>query len=218
MKKFLIGCLALVVVLGIGGAIGGYYFVYRPIRAYAAEFAKLKEIPELNQQVRKTAAFIPAADNGLTSDGVERFIRAQRAIQVKLGPRLDELRAKYRTFDQSQGSEHKPSFSELTGALKDLAGLIVEAKRAQVEALNQNDFSLAEYDWTRHRVYEAAGIPVDASFEKAMHDIGQGKQVEQAPTSPGPEPEATVPANNRTLVAPHVKELGERVALAFFGL
>lgn len=173
----------------------------------------------MNQQVRKTAAFIPAADNALTRDGVERFIRTQQAIQAKLGPRLDELRAKYRTLDQSHGSEHKPSFAELTGALKDLAGLIVEAKRVQVEALNQNDFSLAEYDWTRHRVYEAAGIPVDASFEKAMHDIGQGKHVEEAPsTSPGPEPDATVPANNRTLVAPHVKELGERVALAFFGL
>ena len=35
-------------------------------------------------------------------------------------------------------------------------------RRAQVDALNQQGFSLAEYEWTRQRVYEAAGLPVDA--------------------------------------------------------
>ena len=32
MKKFLIGCLGVIVVLSIAGGIAGYIFVYRPIR------------------------------------------------------------------------------------------------------------------------------------------------------------------------------------------
>jgi len=88
MKKSLIGCLVLVIVVGIGGAVGAYYFLWRPAKAYVVEFAKLQEIPKLNRQVRNTAPFTPPADNVLTNDAVERFVQTQQGIQVKLGQRV----------------------------------------------------------------------------------------------------------------------------------
>jgi len=219
MKKVLIGCGILVLVLGISGAIGAYYFVWRPAKAYVAEFAKLKEIPQLNQQVRNTTSFAAPTDNVLTTESVDRFVRTQQTIQTTLGAKLEELRTKYRTLGEGLSANRKPSWSEVTGAYKDLAGLIVEAKRAQVDALNQNNFSLAEYDWTRRRVYEAAGIPLNGDFEKILSDISAGnKPSENNSSTPPPESAAVVPEKNRTLVSPHAKELGERAVLAAFGL
>lgn len=219
MNKVAIGCLGAVLVFGVGGAVGAYYFLWRPAKAYVGEFAKLKEIPRLNQQVTKTAAFTPPAGNELTGEVVDRFVRTQKDIQTKMGQRLEELSAKYRTIGQSLDAGRRPTWAEITGAYKDVAGLILDAKRAQVEALNQNNFSVAEYDWTRQRIYEAAGIPINADFEKILKSIAEGTASDQEnrpPAATGTAP--LVPEKNRTLVAPHTKELGERAVLAAFGL
>ena len=125
MKKGLIGCLVIVVVLAIGGAVSAYYFLWRPAKAFVVEFAKLQEIPKLNQQVKKTATFTPPTGNELTNDGVERFVQTQKAIQTKLGQKVDELGTKYHNLTQGR-SDYKPSLPELINAYKDLAGLIVE--------------------------------------------------------------------------------------------
>ncbi len=209
MKKVLLGCGILVLVLGIAGSIGAYYFVWRPARA----------IPKLNQQVRNTAVFAAPSDNLLSSQLFERYLQTQRTIQTTLGQRADELKAKYQLLERSRGSGTPPTWAELTAAYKDFAGLLVEAKRAQVDALNQSGFSLAEYDWTRHRVYEAAGIPVDLNFEKIVREIAEGT-LSGAKREPAPKPSdpAPVPEANRTLVAPHVKELTDRAMLAAFGM
>jgi hypothetical protein len=219
MKKVLLGCGILVLVLGIAGSIGAYYFVWRPAKAVAGEFAKLKEIPKLNQQVRNTATFAPPSDNVLSSQIFERYLQTQRTIQTTLGKRADELNAKYQLMERSRGSGTTPTWAELTAAYKDFAGLLVEAKRAQVDALNQNGFSLAEYEWTRQRVYEAAGLPVDLNFEKIIREIAEGT-LSGAKREPAPKPSdpAPVPEVNRTLVAPHIKELTDRAVLAAFGM
>lgn len=218
MKKTLIGCLVVMVIMGIGGAIGAYYFLWRPAKATFVEFTKLQEIPKLNQQVRKTTPFTPPSDNVLTSDAVERFVQTQQTIQTTLGKRVDELDIKYREILHGR-PDYKPSWSELTSAYKDLAGIIVDAKRVQVEALNTHNFSLAEYEWTRQRVYEAAGLPINVDFEKFLRGIAEGKiPAGEKQTSTSTEAPATPPERNRALVAPHVKGLGERAGLAAFGL
>src|SRR6188508_3116938 len=107
MKKILLGCGVLVLMLGIGGAVGAYYFLWRPAKAYVVEFAKLQEIPQLNRQVRNTAPFTPPPDNALTNDAVERFVQTQQGIQVKLGQRVDELGIKYRQLTQGR-ADYRP--------------------------------------------------------------------------------------------------------------
>src|SRR5690606_4310712 len=102
MKKILIGLLIVFMLLGFGGAAAGYYFVYRPAKAYIASFEKLKELPKLEAQVSNKSSF-NAPDNGeLNSDRVERFVRTQEALRQRLGTRLDELDQKYKTFNGSR--------------------------------------------------------------------------------------------------------------------
>lgn len=219
MNKPLVGCLAGVVVLAVGGAVGAYHFLWRPTRAYVTSFTKLQEIPRLNQQVRKQSAFTPPAGQLLSADAVERFLATQRSIVKQLGQRVDELHAKYRLLTPEGGTPRQPSFTEIVNAYRDLAGLIVDAKRAQVEALNQQQFSLAEYEWTRQRIYEAAGIPNVVDLEQALRAIAEGRKedAESARVKPATSA-ADIPEANRTLVAPYQKELTDRAVFVAFGL
>jgi hypothetical protein len=218
MKKFLLGCGILVALAGIGGAVGAYFFLWKPAKSMVTEFAKLQEIPKLNQQVQKTAAFTPPADLTLTADAVDRFVRTQNTIMTQLGARANELSDKYKLMEKGR-ENYTPTWSELMNAYKDFAGLLLEAKRAQVNALNQHNFSLAEYEWTRQRVYEAAGVPIDMSLEKIIREVSEGKRPsEESKTSVADSTPINVPEKNRTLIAPHMKELVDRAALVAFGL
>lgn len=218
MKKGLIGCLVVFLIVVIGAGYAAYRFLYLPGKAYVESFAQLKVVPELNAQVQNQATFVAPADQKLASADLERFLRVQRTIRTRLGARLTELENKYKMLDsQNRESAEQPSVTEAFNAFRDLAGLYVEAKRAQVDALNAEGLSLAQYEWTRNRAYEAAGMPVDLSIQEALNDIAAGK----TPTDTAVEeaaPATAVPEANRTLVAPHAEELSQGVALVFFAL
>jgi len=213
MKKLVIGCLFFVLLLGIGGAIAGYFFVYRPARQYVASFAELSKVAEADTRVANTSAFTPPASGELTPQMVERFMAVQDAIKSRLGTRMDMLQEKYKKFDNQT---ERPGIADVIGAYRDIAGIITEAKLAQVDALNAQQFSLAEYAWVRNEVYRAAGLPAPGfDLSKIAEAVQQGK----VPEGPIQDTLAgNAPLANRTLVAPHVKRLEEQVALAWFGL
>jgi hypothetical protein len=215
MKKILIIVLVMFMLLGIGGVVLGYVFIYRPAKAYVVSLGQLQEIPKLEEQVRNRETFLPPANGELTPERITRFVQTQQVIRQRLGTRLEELDRKYKALNPRANEDRTPSVSEALGALKDLAGLVLEAKKYQVDALNQNAFSVQEYDWTRARVYEASGIPLELTFQRALRDAAAGKK----PNFDRPDTGAIeVPAKNRTLVAPHVKQLTDTAPLAFFGL
>jgi hypothetical protein len=96
------------------------------------------------------------------------------------------------------------SIGEMMSAYGDLTDLLVEAKRAQVEALNAQEFSLAEYNWVRQQTYRALG-----------ESVAVAAIAESGATSPM---QTTVPESTREMVAPHREELMESYALAWWGL
>jgi hypothetical protein len=138
----------------------------------------------------------------------------QRTVRERLGARMKALDTKYDALSERNGGQ--ASISDGLDALKDLGGLIVEAKKIQVEALNAQGFSLAEYGWTRTVVYQAAGVPFSMDFDKVVRAAQSG----QAPTEDVLKEAVTgnVPEKNTQLVAPHVEALRESAGLAFFGL
>jgi hypothetical protein len=216
MKKVLITCLVLFVLIGAAGITAGYFFVYKPAKQYIATFTQLQVLPKLEAEVKNQSAYIAPSSEELTTAQVQRFLETQQAIRAQLGQRVEQIGAKYRWLEKSGDSKQQPPISELVGALKEMAGLIVEAKRAQVDALNQQQFSLSEYEWTRARVYEASGIPLDLTFQMAIREAAAGKvpDFEKMGQSSG----RMVPDANRALVAPHTKQLTDSAGLAFFGL
>lgn len=217
MKKWVFGCLGLLLIVGVGGGYLGYRFLYLPGKAYVQSFTQLKVIPELNAKVENKTPFTAPAGDVLTTQSVERLIRTQKAIHENLGARVKELEAKYKTVNERlKNSDERPSFGEMMSALKDLSGLFVDAKEAQVQALNAEGLSLAEYEWTRARVYEALGIPINTTLQQIIRDAASGKAPDvEAIKNP---PEVHVPEANREVVKPYAKELTEDAALAFFAL
>ena len=218
MKKLAIGCAgALLLVLVVGG-IAGYVFVYRPARAYIASFRQLAEVPDIEKQITNKTPFEAPAGGELSEAWVTRFVKVQELMQARMGPRFGELKVKYDQMERRQKAEgRQASVTEGLTAMKDLAGIYVEAKRVQVEALNQTAFSLAEYDWVRKQVYAAAGLPVAGFNLRDMAETaktGSGKMDFSSRAEAVPE----APARNKELVKPYAEKLQEWIALGFFGL
>jgi hypothetical protein len=217
MKKWVFGCLGLFIIVAVGGGYAAYRFLYLPGKAYVQSFTQLKVVPELQAQISNKAPFTPPAGDVLTTAAVERFVRAQQAVHTRLGERIKEIETKYEALRPANHSgQVQLSFGEAMSVLKDLTGLFIDAKKAQVEALNAGGLSLAEYEWTRARAYEALGVPIDTTLQQIIRDAAAGKvpDVESITNAPPVQ----VPEQNREVVKPFSKELTQSVALAFFAL
>jgi hypothetical protein len=159
----------------------------------------------------------PPDTGELTEDQVARFVKVQESMESRLGARNAELKAEYDQLERQQKDEtRQPSFTEALGALKDLTGIIVDAKKAQVDALNANSFSLDEYAWVRGQVYAAGGLAFsEMDFRKLASSAQSGsREVPMTEVGGGGD----VPEANKALVKPYADKLQQWVTLAFFGL
>ncbi len=221
MKKFAVGCLIALALLIVVGGVGLYFAYDRFIKPGVELAGGLKEIgrlADIEKQVHNTAPFTAPQSGELTKEMVDRFIKVQQRVQSKLGPRMDQLKAKYDQLEKLRSSENRQTtFTEAAEALKDLSGILVEAKTAQVEALNQAGFSVKEYEWIRGQVYGALGMAaVGFDLKKVASEAKAGNL--KGLSAPEAGPIGDVPEVNRTLVAPHEKQLKDWASLAFFGL
>jgi hypothetical protein len=216
MKKLAIGCLVVLVLGGIAVA-GVSYYAYRQARSMFAQFAELGQVLEIERGVVARAPFTPPASEELTLAQVERLVRVQLHVRTRLGERFAEMERKYKSLSQAE-SASIADVPRLMAAYRDVAAAWVEAKRSQVEALNDAGLSLDEYRWIREQTYRALGVP--------YMDFDVGKIVDQirsnnAAVEPGQLKGSIGPAGpeaNRKLVEPFKKQLEDNLALASFGL
>lgn len=235
MKKLAIGCGILAVLLVVGGGAAAYYLLYRPAQALISAGrdigASLTAFNDLDAKVANTASFAAPADGALTEAQVTRYAAAMDRLHATMGARMTELETKYKALQPREGES--PSFSTIAGAYRDFFGLIVDAKKAQVDALNSQNFSNEEYAWVRTRVFEAGGVQVTGlDFRELAEQAGNGnfdaltKMAQQAGTGSSPDaqgpvgdtPGVGIPEINKTLVAPHKERLQTWFAYAAFGL
>jgi hypothetical protein len=223
MKKLFAGCLVVALLGAVALAVGGF-FAWRMAQPYmenagdyVAGFRRLGELGDLDRKVANTAVYEPAATGELSETQVQRFVRVQERVRTTLGERFADLQARYTQLDGELGAGQRTlSFGEAATALSALSGLVVDARRIQVEAINAEGFSQSEYNWVRTRIYQAAGIEATGF---SLDDLQRFAR--QGPERGIDIPEVTfpeVPARNRDLVRPHVPKLKEWVPLAFFGL
>jgi hypothetical protein len=212
MKKLAIGCGVVVVVIGICATIG-LYWIAGKAKSYVNQF---DAIAKLDQNVVNTAPFSGPANGELTESMMKRFAAVQEAMHARLGPRVEEMTATEDEFMRRQQAEHrKATPSENFKVVTDLMKFILEGKGAQVDALNQQHFSLDEYYWVRERVYAAAGMNImEISLRNMEQSIKQGAGL----TRPVAESTDTVPPRNKKLVAPYLPNLKDWAVFAFFGL
>lgn len=207
-RKLAIGCGVVFVVLFLAGAGVAWWFIGRPAGELLGSVRDVQRIERIRDDVRDQGPYAAPADGVLEDGQVDRFLAVQDVMRERLEGRVEQLSERYERIDQRAGD---PTPRELAQAAADVTGLLVEATRAQVDALNAQRFSLQEYRWVRARVLEAAG------FAAAGYDVTQLTGDAALPSSDA-SPTATVPPANVERVAPHRERIEENLVFAWFGL
>lgn len=200
MKKALGGCLIVGLLLLVIGGGATWWFVLRPAWNAGNQFLQaanhITELAKLEGEVRNKSGFTPPADGRISDEALNRFLATQRMIKDQIGPKLATLEDKYdKIAADKKASGKDPGLTEMMQASGDLFGLLYDAKKVQIEALNTQNLSLQEYRWIRTQAYVAL----------AQEDV-----------SASDDPQA--PASNAQRLAPHRELLQETAVMAWLGL
>jgi len=216
MKKLAIGCLVVVLVVGVA-VIGIGYYGYLKVKDTVSQLAELQKVPEIERGIRVKTPFSVPASGELTAAQVDRLITVSSRVRERLGQDMAAFERNYKTLAAKKDFT-AADMPALLSAYRDMATGWLNAKRAQVDALNEVGLSLEEYRWIRSEAYRALGVPlVDVDFARIAEQAKNGGQpnanmmVGGAFTGPGP-------AANLKLVERYRKQLEDYVPLASFGL
>lgn len=211
MKKGLvIGCSAVLLLLVVAGGFAWYKLIAPAFKAGSEVVNTLRQVEQLqalNRDVRNQQAYSVPGDNALSPAQVEAVLNVQRHIRDGMAGRFKELEEHYKGLEaELKASGRQPGIEELARAYGDLFGLIVDAKRLQVEALNRQGLSMGEYQWARGATLQAAGISASGVLQL---DAAMQQQIRA---------HHQVPEGNIALVEPHARELLESAVVAALGL
>jgi len=220
VTKLAVGCLV-IVVIGVVGLGAILYFGYRAfspmIDTTTTVLEQAKAAAAQSERLEIQTRYAPPATGELTEAQVRRYLAVHGRLQTALGPRWAELKAQAeRVSQQEESNGLARSFTEFAVMIRSLGSIIVDARRAHVDALNAEQFSASEYTWVKLRCYEAAGLEnvegIDWSNSEAVKN-GSGRPGIKEPSVQTPE----IPGRNRELVKPHVDALQEWLPLTILG-
>ena len=222
MKKLLLGCAIVLAIALVAFGVAGYY-AYRwaqPMIQNAGDYLdRARELSRLSDRVSNKSPYAAPANGQLTPQQMERFLAVQARVRDEMGARWAEIEKKSAEIREKTKDGRELTFTEFTTLFSDLAGIYMDARREQVNALNVQKFSDAEYLWVRLRVYEAAGMELTngmdvSKIEQLARDngISTSLRVEMEKAKPD------VPAANIKIVRPHLAKLKESFHLAVLGL
>jgi len=216
MKKLAIGCLVVVAVAG-AAVVGIGYYGYLKVRSTVSQLAELQKVLEIERGIRVKTPFVAPASGELTASQVDRFMQVTTRVRDRLGRDLAAFERNYKALAEKKQTT-AADLPALLSAYRDMATGWLDAKRAQVDALNEVGLSLDEYRWIRSEMYRALGVPfIDVDFARIAEQARGGGQpsstvlIGGALTGPGP-------ASNLKLVERYRKQLESYVPLASFGL
>jgi hypothetical protein len=217
MKKLAIGCGIVLLVVGIA-VVGIGYYGYVKVKGTVAQLAELGQFADIEKGVKNKSSFTPPASKELTAAQVDRLLQVQTRVHDKMGAGAAAMERNYKTLlDKKDGTTNVTDLPALLGAYKDLARLLVDAKRTQVDVLNELNMSIDEYRWIKSEVYHSLGVPfVDMDISQITERTKNGQTAGTLAFNgvPGDKPlEANV-----KLVEKHRKQFEDNIAMASFGL
>jgi hypothetical protein len=160
MKKGLIGCLVVGLVLLLAGGGAAYWFVLRPMwnagSAMVQNAQDMAKVADVAKSVNNQTPYSPPTDGKLTPAQVQSFVTVQTLLTERMGKDFDTLKQKYDAIDAEHKKDGKDAdLGQVMGAYSDLSALMLKAHQAQVEGVNQQGLSLEEYRWIRQQAYAA---------------------------------------------------------------
>jgi hypothetical protein len=215
MKKLAIGCGIILLVVGVA-VVGIGYYGYMKVKSAVTQLAELGQVGDIERGVRNKSLFAPPDSREMTASQVDKLVQVQTRVRQQLGASGAEIERNYKSLMNKKEAD-VTDLPALLGAYRDMAKALIDAKRAQVQALNDVGMSLEEYRWIRTESYRALGVPfVDMDFSRIAERARQGQtagtlQLNGAVGDKGPEA-------NVKLVEKHRKALEDYMALASFGL
>lgn len=235
VKKVLLGC-GLFVFVGTLALVGAmYFFVYRPAAGFVEEMqevaAVFEEVGNLAAEIENTQPFEAPEDGLLTVEQVGRFVAVQRAVagtgdgEAYL-QRVEDFE-ETADGDAESAGEAFDRLRQLPERLRMMGEGLIELKRSQIAALNEQGFSADEYSWVKRSFYFALGFSIVPSnledMQQQLEVVGQGpgSNVEldlKAPTGAVEAAEGIAPEANRELVAEYRDEAMEWMRWAPFDL
>lgn len=212
-----IGCLGgFVIVIVIGGSLA-YFFLIRPVMSGLDTFS---EIHQTNERIENRDPYDPPTTGELEKEQVERFVSVQRTIRDKMEQRLSDFEEQYEEISDDW-QQQEPSFRKALAAWSELGELYADAKQVQVEALNEEGFSLQEYRFVQSTFYQTLGfelLPYNVnSIAEAASKGDLRMDLEEFRDQQKEIPEETL-RKNRELVADHTNEAEEWLVFAWWGL
>jgi hypothetical protein len=222
MKKVLAGCLIVIVIAMIGFGVAAFY-AYRamkPVIDNASNYMdKAQVVERLGAGIQNKTPFRPEPSGELTSTQVERFLAVQTRVRSELGGKWDEIETKSAAIRaRAEKNSNDWTLAEFTQVFSDMANVWIEARRAQVDALNVQKFSEEEYQWVRKRVYEAAGVHLAGNVDFSMIEEMARDKVGDAGVALPPMDLPKIPEKNVELVKPHAAKIKEWIPMAVLGL
>lgn len=221
MKKILAGCLVVLVIAVCGFAVAGFYAyrVMQPVIENANNYLdRAAEITRLGGDVRNQNAYTPPDNGELTTAQVDRFLAVQARVKSDLADRWSEIQKKSEELQARAKGRQDTNLADFTAVFSDLMSLWVDARKAQVRALNVQKFSDGEYAWVRRRIYEAAGVHLAGAIDMSkIEELARNTSGQSSLTLPE-MPTTDVPKANIALVTPHLATLKESLPIAVFGL
>lgn len=222
MKKILGGCLVVVIVAAIGLGVAAFY-AYRamqPVIDNASSYLdKARMVDRMGAAIENKAPFTEPANGELTSTQVERFLAVQTRVRSELGDKWSEVEK--RSADIRARAERGATdwtLSEFTQVFSEIGTIWIDARKAQVNALNVHKFSEDEYKWVRKRVYEAAGVHLAGNMDLSMiEELARDTSAKTGMEMPQVDL-PKIPEKNIELVKPHAAKVKEWIPMAALGL
>jgi hypothetical protein len=219
MKKLAIGCGIAVLVIG-AVVVGAGYYVYGKARATYAQLAQFGRVHDIERGVKVQTPFVVPSSGQLTQAQVDKMMKVTSRVRERLDKDMANFQSTYKMLADKANKNQTTAadLPALLSAYRDLAADWIEAKRTQVDALNEVGLSLQEYRWIRSAAYGALDIP--------FVDVDMGRIADQVKSGGTPNSYALVggafagkgPESNGMLVSPYRKQLEDYMPLAAFGL
>ncbi len=217
-RNVFLGCLGVAVVVVLVAGTLFYLNVIRPTRAILPDLQQLGELEAMNAQITAKDSFTPPPDGSLTPEELDRFVHVQTEMKDSLGTTFLPLDAKaHRVRSLEEGDKGgRVGLRDAIRSFEGLGPLMVEAKQAQVAALNDQEFSYGEYRWVRERFYRARGYQdVGLYLEDFARSLGKGKM----PSPPSAtDTTSVVPSADRTLTSAYADSVNAWYPFLVFGL
>jgi hypothetical protein len=221
VKKLAAGCLVIVVICVVVLAVALYfgYHAFSPmINNAATVLEQAKAAAAESDRLENKTRYVAPASGELTEAQVRRLLAVHDRMRSTLGPRWSDLQVQAdRIQQQAKTDARELSFPEVAAMVRALGSIIVEARRAHVDALNAEQFSSSEYTWVTLRAYEAAGLEAVEGIDWSEIEAAIKDSADRVGVREPRVPEPDIPERNRELVKPHLAELRAWLPLTMLG-